>query len=326
MQGIDPFASIHPDDVGCITKKFLDVLMQGVEETAETRVIHNGKTDYEWRLTHGKRIMIDGEPFVLVIGIDINELKRVETELEKNRLQLNQALVAARAGIWEWDLKSGKNFWSDELWDMYGLKREGTQASHELWISTIHHEDCEKALKVVTEAVTNESDVNIEYRVTHPDGSLHWLMSRGMPVKDNDGLVVRYIGTIIDITERRQTEDELRKNRAQLIFALEKSGIGWCDLDLLNNTTKRTLEHDRIFGYESLLPHWTYEIFLDHVVPEDRDLVNRLYQEAKAKSPTGPSNAASGAATAKSAGSGQPADSRRTRQELCSICSASCRT
>ncbi|NTW52625.1 MAG: PAS domain-containing protein [Chlorobiaceae bacterium] len=281
MHGTDSFGSIHPDDRGLIRRKFLNILKNGVEESAETRVIYHGKTDYEWRLAHGRRIMIDGEPFVLAIGIDITNIKRIESELKKNRMRLNQALGAARAGVWEWDLKSGSSFWSDELWALYGLKRSGAKASHELWISTIHPEDRQHTLTALYEAKNHAREVNIEYRVSHPDGSLHWLMARGMPVRDDDDQVIRYIGTIIDITERRQTEEELKKSRAQLLFALEKSGIGWWDLDLEKNTTKRTLEHDRIFGYDSLLTKWTYEMFLDHVVPEEREQVKRIHEEAR---------------------------------------------
>jgi PAS domain S-box-containing protein len=282
LPGTDSFTTIHPDDLGTIRRKFLNVLNNGVEETAEARVIHHGKTDYEWRMTHGRRIMIDGEPFVLAIGIDISGLKRAENELKGNKMRLNQALSAARAGIWEWDLKSDRNFWSDELWDLYGLERGSSEPSLDLWKSSVHLEDRELALSAIYDAVKSEREISIEYRVQRPDGATHWLMSRGMPIRDDDGQVVRYIGTIIDITERRQAEDELKMSRAQLIFALEKSGIGWWDLDLVNNTTKRTLEHDRIFGYDTLLPKWTYEMFLDHVVLEERELVNRLHQEAKA--------------------------------------------
>ncbi|NTW11341.1 MAG: PAS domain-containing protein, partial [Chlorobiaceae bacterium] len=283
MRSTDSFVAIHPDDRKRIRKKFLNVVKNGGEETAETRVIYHDKTNYEWRLAHGRRIVIDGEPFVLAIGIDITEIKRIEAELKKNRLRLNQALGAARAGVWELDLKSGRSFWSDELWALFGLKRGSAKASQELWFSTIHPEDRELALSALHDARKHEREINIEYRVRHPDGSVHWLMSRGMPVRDDEGQVIRYIGTIIDITERRQTEEELKKSRAQLIFALEKSSIGWWDLDLVNRTTERTLEHDRIFGYDTLLPKWTYEMFLDHVVPEEREEIHKLHQDAIAK-------------------------------------------
>jgi PAS domain S-box-containing protein len=55
---------------------------------------------------------------------------------------------------------------------------------------------------------------------------------------------------------------------------------GAWDLDLTDYTTFRSLEHDRIFGYTKLLPSWTYEMFLEHVLPEDRTLVNDKFQHA----------------------------------------------
>ena len=65
-------------------------------------------------------------------------------------------------------------------------------------------------------------------------------------------------------------------------FALEASEIGAWDLDLIDQTAWRSLRHDQIFGYETLLPEWTYEIFLEHVLPEDRQRVDERFQEALA--------------------------------------------
>ncbi|CAN0490812.1 unnamed protein product, partial [Phaeothamnion confervicola] len=60
----------------------------------------------------------------------------------------------------------------------------------------------------------------------------------------------------------------LRQSEEKLNFALHKVNTGGWDLDLVDHTAHRTLEHDRIFGYASLLPQWTYEMFLEHVLPE----------------------------------------------------------
>jgi PAS domain-containing protein len=65
-----------------------------------------------------------------------------------------------------------------------------------------------------------------------------------------------------------------------LSFALETIHTGMWDLDLVDHTSYRSLEHDRIFGYEQLLPQWTYEMFLDHVLPEDRAIVDAKFHKA----------------------------------------------
>ena len=69
----------------------------------------------------------------------------------------------------------------------------------------------------------------------------------------------------------------------ELNFALEAAQIGAWDLDLLTHTAHRTLKHDQIFGYESLLPEWTYEMFLEHVHPEDREFVDKKFKDSLAK-------------------------------------------
>ncbi|GEM_PF-1469432 len=83
-----------------------------------------------------------------------------------------------------------------------------------------------------------------------------------------------------DITEHRRAEVALRKNEACLSIALETSHTGAWDLNLLDHTAQRTLLHDRIFGYATLLPNWTFELFLEHVLPEDRAEVDRSFRAA----------------------------------------------
>ena len=73
------------------------------------------------------------------------------------------------------------------------------------------------------------------------------------------------------------------RSEERLRLALEVAGIGKWELDLENGTAFRSLLHDQIFGYETLLPEWTYEMFLLHVVPEDREAVDAAFQLATAQ-------------------------------------------
>ena len=82
--------------------------------------------------------------------------------------------------------------------------------------------------------------------------------------------------------ERKQAQEALSRSEQRLRFALETVDIGAWEIELRDHTSHRDLIHDRIFGYETLLPNWTYEMFLEHVLPEDRPDVNRKFREATA--------------------------------------------
>lgn len=88
------------------------------------------------------------------------------------------------------------------------------------------------------------------------------------------------ICVVRDITERKRAEDTLHRIHSRARFALEKARIGSWELDLRNHTSRRDLTHDQIFGYETLVESWTYEIFLDHVLAGDRRDVDRKFRQA----------------------------------------------
>ena len=97
-------------------------------------------------------------------------------------------------------------------------------------------------------------------------------------MKDHEKTRQQLIEELADV--RRQAEEALRDSEGRLNLALEISKIGAWDLNLVDHTAQRSLQHDRIFGYESLLPAWTYEMFLEHVLPEDRHAVDRQFRQA----------------------------------------------
>jgi PAS domain S-box-containing protein len=114
------------------------------------------------------------------------------------------------------------------------------------------------------------------------DGRLINVSVTASPITDASGRVVGVSKVARDITARKRAEEALRTSEARLNFALQTSQIGAWELCLQDNTAHRTLIHDRIFGYHTLLPHWTYEMFLEHVLPEDRGEVNRSFLQATA--------------------------------------------
>ncbi len=114
---------------------------------------------------------------------------------------------------------------------------------------------------------------------------MSWFTFSWTPARDESGAIVGFYCAAIETTDRvlaeatlRDSEAALRDKEQRLEFALRSSRTGGWELDLATGEAKRTIEHDRIFGYEALLPRWTYDMFLEHVIEEDRAKVEQLFE------------------------------------------------
>jgi PAS domain S-box-containing protein len=272
---------IHPDDREMASLAITTAATKCENLNTEYRICHPDGSIH-WLLSRGKPLY-DRDGFVnRYIGtvIDITDQKQAETALIDNKIRFNLALEASHAGVWEWILGTDDIIWSDEIWALFGIKKSLSKPSFQMWINAIHPDDRDRVIRNVTESLRNGTELPIEYRICYPNGSIHWLFGRSKPFRDKNGIITRYIGAVIDITESKRIENELNENRNQLDLTLQKSRMGLWDLDLKTHIVLRTPEHDHIFGYETLLPHWTYEMFLDHIISDDREEVKKQFEAA----------------------------------------------
>jgi PAS domain S-box-containing protein len=130
------------------------------------------------------------------------------------------------------------------------------------------------------EALRTGSPFALEHRILRPDGSVRVVQEDAQPHFDRDGRLLKYTGSTLDITRFRQVEEALRQSEEHLNSALEAAHAAAWHLNLLDNSLRRSVTHDRIFGYDTLVPVWTVETFFEHVLPEDRPAVSMSFQEA----------------------------------------------
>lgn len=100
------------------------------------------------------------------------------------------------------------------------------------------------------------------------------------PDEEQQELLAVFCSLLANAVDHVSKYAAFRGSEERLRSALDSSHTGGWDLNLIDHTAFRTLEHDRLFGYSELLPQWTYETFLEHVLPEDRALVDRQFREA----------------------------------------------
>ena len=123
------------------------------------------------------------------------------------------------------------------------------------------------------EAISKSTSVHFDVESVLYPGK--WIEIHVYPTEER-GILVFFR----DVTEHKQAEEALRQSVERLRFALEIIHAGAWDLNLVDHSAFHSLEHDRIFGYDKLLPEWTYEMFLEHVLPEDRAMVDRKFRLA----------------------------------------------
>lgn len=159
---------------------------------------------------------------------DITEHKRAELALRESEQQLRGALEAARMVSWEWDLESGER---RSIGDDLAVLGESPATIHTAK-TRVHPEDLERHLADIDRAISGGSPYQSEFRVIWPDGSEHWLLSRGTPTRNAEGRVVRLSGLVWDITARKQAEEALIESRRLQELAIEGAGLNIWEFDL----------------------------------------------------------------------------------------------
>jgi PAS domain S-box-containing protein len=266
-----------PELAACHTEKSEEVLQSG------NRVVFADESNIR-KVTISPLLSAEDKGTRLLVTIqDISERKRMESELIESKARFSQALDAASAGIWEWDLKTGALIWSDEIWALYGIEQRLEKPTFQDWATTVHPDDREMAIQNVTAAASNETEMYIEYRVCYPDGSIHWLMSRGMPLRDDNGLATRYIGTIIDITERKQSESELIESKKRFTYALDAARSGIWEWKVETDELSWSKQVWGLYGLEENSVALNNQLCVDTIHPDDRDMASWIIRNAVSK-------------------------------------------
>jgi len=150
------------------------------------------------------------------IARDVTLRKKTETAMRLSEERLRLAQQAGKIGVFELDVSTGINTWSQELEDLYGLQPGSFEKTQAAWENLVHPEDRERALAQVEEAFKTGAPTEAEWRVIWPDGSVHWIAGRFQVHKNAEGRPLRMSGVNFEITERKQIENELRRLNGDL--------------------------------------------------------------------------------------------------------------
>lgn len=140
---------------------------------------------------------------------DITEQERAFQALARSEARLAEAQRIARLGHWEWRVTTGELWWSDEVYRIFGRDAEGFTPSYDSFFACIHPDDRASVESVTHQSLSTGENYHIDYRVLLPDGTVRHVHEQARCISKTDGTVERLVGTVQDITKRKETEAQL---------------------------------------------------------------------------------------------------------------------
>jgi PAS domain S-box-containing protein len=215
-------------------------------------------SDFQLRKRDGTSMIVSGAVVRLSDGTrvslsqEVTERRLAEEAAKATEERLRLTFEAARIGTGELDLQTNRVTFSKPLLRVLGLAPGTVNPTLEGYIERVHPEDRARVRQAVEETIagqskkTGQTDIAVDYRILWPDESVHWVTSRTKAFFDEAGRTTRIVGAIMDITERKRAEEEVRASRERYETLFEYSPVSLWELDL--SEVRKYLEELRAAG------------------------------------------------------------------------------
>lgn len=202
---------VWPPEAFSIIKPRLEAAFSGEEQSYELehdfpdgirrilKIVHVPDFD-EKRKVRGLSTMVE----------DVTRQKLDENRLKESESNLLKAQEIAHLGSWEWDICRNTLHWSNEIFRIFGVRPQDFGATYESFIAFVHPNDREFVASSVDKAVNEGLEYNIEHRIVRPSGTVRHVHEQGEVIFDGDSRPLRMMGTVQDVTERKNAEEALR--------------------------------------------------------------------------------------------------------------------
>ena len=184
---------------------------------------------YRWVLDNGvPRFSPDGT-FLGYIGscIDVTALKETEQALHETQKRYRMATEAGRVGVWDLNLETREIYVDPQLKELLGFREDDTLNHLDDWMERLHPEDRGSATALAQVHFSGAtSSYEFEHRMLHKDGSIRWLLVRGRLPRRTNGTARHMLGTYTEITERKEAELEVERQRNELAHLSRVTMLG----------------------------------------------------------------------------------------------------
>jgi PAS domain S-box-containing protein len=275
---------IHPEDVEGAAAACLRAFEACEPFQMEFRM-RRADGHYRWMLDHGVPRFTETGALAGYIGscIDFTDRHEAEKGLLENQQRLRLALDAGQMGAWEWSMETNRVIWSPGLEAIHGLQPGTFPGTYEAYWSDVHPEDRYKVEESIRHTLESGEDHHIEYRITCPDDSVHFVEARGKLFRDETGNPLRMIGVCADVTARKRAEQALRESEERFRTLADSSPVLiWVNgLEGCEFVNRAYLDYLQIQPAEVKESNWQRFIH-----PDDRDGYVNAYRDAFANRET----------------------------------------
>jgi PAS domain S-box-containing protein len=230
--------------------------------------------------TFGSEEMVLFEQVAADVSVGLDRLDAEEKSrlaqalLAASERRLKLAIDAAAIGIFEWDPNTGEVIWDDQSQRLFGYEPGTFAGTYAAFADRVHPDDRAGVEHVITVALNSRGHFVYEFRIVWPDGSVHWMTSRGEFTFDEAGRPARLYGATFNIDNLKRAEAALQESEERLREGVRVSGIGIFDHDHISDTIYWSPEQRAIHGVDSD-SRITLEVYYSCVHPDDRERIAR---------------------------------------------------
>ena len=216
-----------PDRARREVHRMLFSLREGWRDEAMSRAAPGKLLQKAWRrLSDVLRSLKGCERVIHRLAADLREHERKQQQLQRYLSYLTLGQQITHTGSWAWNCSSGELFWSREHFRIFGLDPARTDVSSQLFFERVHPEERARVEREFLEAMRGGRDFDSEYRIARPDGVIKHVQSRAYPVFGKSGELTEYVGTVVDVTERRHGEESVGRMQAEMARASRAVTMG----------------------------------------------------------------------------------------------------
>jgi PAS domain S-box-containing protein len=261
---------IHPGDWEAVSRALEDALRGGAHYTAESRVL---RPTGEVRIVHSQGDVKrdkSGRPIQMFGTVqDITDRKRAEEAFKKNQFYLDEGQRLAHMGSWAFNPSGFFEYWSQELFKIYGLDLQKGAPTLEEYLATIHPQDRDFMADTIKRMHAERSGCDVKKRIVRPDGGIRYIRCVGIPVIEGE-VLKGFLGTAMDITEQELLTQELERQQAHLTEAQKLTHTASWAWSLPDRAVHLSEEWYRIFDFDPDMGAPTLDEYSERVHPEDR--------------------------------------------------------